>query len=64
MKALAFHNTQFDIVDRSGQPWVRANQIGLALEYKNPELSIAKLFRSNAGEFTDNRIGELSLGEG
>ncbi|MCY1285559.1 hypothetical protein D3C76_581270 [compost metagenome] len=61
MKTLAFHNTQFDIVDQSGQPWVRANQIGLALEYKNPELSIAKLFRSNAEEFTDKMTALIDL---
>ncbi|CAM5334227.1 hypothetical protein SSTU70S_04914 [Stutzerimonas stutzeri] len=30
MQSLTFNNTQFDIVDRNGNPWVRANQIGLA----------------------------------
>lgn len=48
MQPLAFHGTTFDIIDRDGQPWLRANQIGLALDYKNPELSVAKLYRANA----------------
>ena len=61
MHSLAFHDTQFDIVDRNGHPWVRANQIGLALEYKNPELSIAKLYRSNADEFTDKMTALIEM---
>lgn len=61
MQALAFHTTQFEIIDRNSQPWVRANQIGLALDYKNPELSIAKLYRSNAGEFTSNMTALIEL---
>jgi prophage antirepressor-like protein len=52
--ALSFNNVQFDVVDRDNQPWLRANQIGLALVYKNPELSVNKLYRANADEFTDN----------
>lgn len=61
MQSLTFHDTQFDITDRNGQPWVRANQIGLALEYKNPELSIAKLYRSNAEEFTDKMTALIEM---
>ena len=33
MNTLAFHNTQFDIVDRDGQPWLQAVQIAKALGY-------------------------------
>lgn len=51
--SLSFQTTQFDAVDRNGHPWLRSNQIGLALEYKNPELSINKLYRANSDEFTD-----------
>ncbi|SER86183.1 Prophage antirepressor [Azotobacter beijerinckii] len=61
MQALVFRDTQFDITDRNGQPWVRANQIGLALGYKNPELSIAKLYRSNADEFTEQMTALIDL---
>lgn len=61
MHALVFRDTQFDITDRNGLPWVRANQIGLALEYKNPELSIAKLYRSNSDEFTDQMTALIDL---
>ena len=59
--ALAFRATSFDVVDQSSQPWLRANQIGLALEYKNPELSIAKLYRANAAEFTDSMTAVVKL---
>lgn len=59
--ALAFQSTTFDVVARDGKPWLRANQIGLALEYKNPELSIAKLYRANKAEFTDRMTAVVKL---
>lgn len=59
--ALTFQSTIFDVVVRDGQPWIRANQIGLALEYKNPELSIAKLYRANQEEFTDRMTAVVKL---
>lgn len=58
---LAFQGTSFDVVDQASQPWLRANQIGLALEYRNPELSIAKLYRANAAEFTDSMTAVVKL---
>ena len=62
VSALAFQSVAFNIVARDGQPWLRANQIGLALEYKNPELSIAKLYRANQDEFTDRMTAVVKLG--
>jgi len=49
------------VTDRNGQPWLRVNQIGLALGYKNPELSTNKLYRANAAEFTDNMTALVKL---
>lgn len=51
MQALAFHNTQFDIVDRDGQPWLQAAQIAKALGYARED-AISRIFSRNADEFT------------
>ena len=59
--ALAFQNTSFDVIDRNDKPWLRSNQIGLALGYKNPDLSLAKLFRQHADEFTDSMTAVITL---
>ncbi|MDD5175732.1 MAG: Bro-N domain-containing protein [Sterolibacterium sp.] len=63
---LAFHETEFDVVDIHNVPWLRVNQIGLALSYKNPDLSVSKLFRENADEFTEEmtRLVELDTAGG
>ncbi|PAT30693.1 hypothetical protein CLI92_09300 [Vandammella animalimorsus] len=58
--ALAFQGTTFDIVDRNGQPWLRAHQIGVALDYKRSDI-IAKLYRANAAEFTDSMTAVVKL---
>lgn len=60
MQALAFHNTQFDIVDRSGQPWLRANQIGLALDYSDGK-AIQRIYARHKDEFTDAMTGVVKL---
>lgn len=51
MQALAFHNTQFDIVDRNGQPWLQAAQIAKALGYARED-AISRIYSRNADEFT------------
>lgn len=61
MHALAFHNTQFDITDRNGQPWLRSFQIGSALGYKNPSADMAKLYDRNADEFTSSMTALVEL---
>ncbi|WP_313105088.1 BRO-N domain-containing protein [Stutzerimonas nitrititolerans] len=60
MNTLAFHNTQFDIVDRSGQPWLRANQIGLALDYSDGK-AIQRIYARHKDEFTDAMTGVVKL---
>lgn len=53
LKHLSFHNVQFDVVDRQGQPWLRGLQIASALGFKNPSSDITNLYDRNADEFTD-----------
>lgn len=52
MKALSFQSTQFDIIDRNGQPWLQSRQIANALGYVD-EKSINRIYARNADEFTD-----------
>lgn len=61
MQALVFRDTQLEIVDRNGQPWLRATQIGLALGYVKPDHAIWKLYEAHADEFTDNMTALLKL---
>lgn len=51
MQALSFQNTQFDIVDHHGQPWLQATQIAQALGYAKED-AVSRIYRRNAGEFT------------
>lgn len=60
-KSLTFHDTQFEIVDHNGQPWLRGFQIGSALGYKNPSADMAKLYERNADEFTDQMTALIEL---
>ncbi len=50
---LQFQNTQFDIIDRNNQPWLRGYQIGTALGYTQGTQAILKIFDRNKDEFTD-----------
>lgn len=59
--ALSFNEIQFDLIDRNHQPWVRGTQIGYALGYQNPRQAIAKLYDSNAGEFTPSMTSMMKL---
>jgi prophage antirepressor-like protein len=63
MKSLTlnFQNTQFDIVDLNGQKWLRGSQIGEALGYADPRMSIAKLYERNSDEFTSSMTGLVKL---
>lgn len=60
MNNLAFHNTQFDIVDRSGQPWLRSPQIAEALGYADAS-SINRIYARNIEEFTDKMTASVKL---
>lgn len=58
---LVFESTEFDVVDIHNVPWLRANQIGSALEYRDSENSIRNLYNRNADEFTEEMTQVLHL---
>ncbi|MNZ42258.1 hypothetical protein D3C78_598290 [compost metagenome] len=51
MQALTFRDTQFDITDRNGQPWLQSAQIASALGYASED-AVSRIYRRNADEFT------------
>ena len=48
-----FHNKEIDIIRREDDFWMTAEMIGLGLEYKNPRISIIKLYNSHKDEIED-----------
>ncbi len=59
---LVFENTEFDVVDIHNVAWLRGPQIGDALGYaKDGRISIDKLYKSNADEFTPEMTQVLEL---
>jgi prophage antirepressor-like protein len=59
--SLSFKDTDFQITDINGQPWLRGYQIGNALEYSDGAVAIAKLYDRNADEFTDSMTQVIEL---
>lgn len=59
--ALSFNDVSFDVVDRNNQPWLRSPQIGDALGYKKGRVSIDKIYKANADEFTDSMTTLVEL---
>ena len=59
--SLSFKDTNFQITDINGQPWLRGYQIGNALEYSDGAVAIAKLYDRNADEFTDSMTQVIEL---
>lgn len=51
MQALTFRDTQFDITDRKGQPWLQSTQIASALGYASED-AVSRIYRRNSDEFT------------
>lgn len=62
MQSLAFQNTQFDIVDRNGQPWLRSPQIAEALGYSQAN-RVTDVYNRNADEFTDSMTAVVKLND-
>ncbi len=60
---LTFQNTQFNVIDRNGQPWLRYLQIGDALGYSNPHL-LNKVYQKHQDEFTDRMTSVIKLPSG
>ncbi|EBK4582914.1 hypothetical protein DMU02_16605 [Salmonella enterica] len=48
---LAFHEHQFNVINRNSQIWLTSSDLAVALQYKN-EKSITNLFNKNFDEFT------------
>lgn len=61
MKALAFHNTQFDVIDRNGQPWLGVTRLGWPLNTQIRKAMITKLYNRNANEFTDKMTALVDM---
>lgn len=55
MTALTFRDTRLDVIDRNGQRWLTAEQIGLALGYApdKSRQSVNNLYNRHADEFTE-----------
>lgn len=58
-KTVTFQDTELTIIDRNGVPWVPGSDIARALGYKRPD-KVAKLYRDNIDEFTDEMALDLS----
>ncbi|MCV2349335.1 Bro-N domain-containing protein [Paucibacter sp. Y2R2-4] len=59
--ALVFQDTEFDIVDLHGSPWLRGTQIADALGYLNGRQRVQQVYQSNADEFTPDMTQVLEL---
>lgn len=57
---LSFGSVQFEIVDRDRQPWLRSQQISVALGYSRGDQA-ADLYTRNAAEFTDRMTALIKL---
>ena len=57
---LVFQNTEFSIVDRNNQPWLRSPQIAEALGYSQAN-RIADVYSRHADEFTDSMTAIVKL---
>ena len=57
---LSFQETQFDVVDREGQLWLKGSEIAVALGYKSYD-AISRIYRRNSDEFTDAMTSTVKL---
>lgn len=58
--SLVFQNTQFDVVDQDGQPWLKAADIARALGYKKAD-AVTQIYDRNSDEFTPAMCQTLNL---
>lgn len=59
-QSLSFQSTQFDVVDRNGQPWLKAADIARALGYKKAD-AVTQIYDRNSDEFTSEMCQTLNL---
>jgi uncharacterized protein with GYD domain len=60
-QVLVFQNTEFNVIEREGQCWVRSPQVGDALGYTKARISVDKIFKAHADEFTDRMTAVVEL---
>ncbi|MBA4707526.1 BRO-N domain-containing protein [Aquitalea aquatica] len=58
--SLVFQNTQFDVIDQDGQPWLKAADIARALGYARED-SVSRIYYRNSDEFTGAMSGAVKL---
>lgn len=58
---LVFQDTEFDVTDLRGQPWLRGLQVATALGYKNAAQDIKNLYSRNEDEFDDSMTQIVEL---
>lgn len=56
-----FAGVTLDLIHRNGQIWLTAEQIGDALGLRHARISVNKIFRRHADEFTEAETCETSL---
>ncbi|MCG9078911.1 BRO-N domain-containing protein [Laribacter hongkongensis] len=59
-QSLAFQETTFDVIDRNGQPWLKAADIARALGYA-AEDAVSRIYRRNSDEFTQAMSQTVNL---
>lgn len=58
--ALQFEGVHFDVVERDNEPWLRVQQIAVALGYSRPDV-LQQVYKSNASEFTADMTALVKL---
>ncbi|MCP5196971.1 MAG: ORF6C domain-containing protein [Gammaproteobacteria bacterium] len=58
--ALTFQSTAFSVIDRNGEPWLKASELAQALGYKKVD-AVTQIYDRNKDEFTDRMTQTLNL---
>lgn len=61
MNSMVFYDTEFEIVDIHGQPWLRGPQIGDALGYASSRKKIHEIYDRHRKEFTPDMVAMVQL---
>ncbi|QBJ80511.1 BRO family protein [Aquitalea sp. USM4] len=59
-QSLVFQETQFDVIDQEGRPWLKAADIARALGYARED-SVSRIYDRNADEFTSAMSQTVNL---
>lgn len=60
---LEFDGVAFDVINRDGQPWLRASQVAAALQFDGGEAALLDLHRRQWLEFTEAMFARLPTGD-